>query len=70
MNQFRITEAFKWAYAVRTELGDPSDPDITQFVNEVTSHTTNLHCKKRLSYMGYCKPTSHMEQCKPTSHMG
>ena len=32
----RIIEAFKWAYAKRTEMGDPEDSDITEFVTEVT----------------------------------
>jgi len=35
-NFFRITESFKWAYALRTELGDPSDPEITEFIQQVT----------------------------------
>ncbi len=33
----RVAESFKWAYALRTELGDPSDPDITDLINEVSS---------------------------------
>lgn len=32
----RIAEAFKWAYAERTDLGDPADPEITKQVNEVS----------------------------------
>jgi gamma-glutamyltranspeptidase len=31
----RVAEAFKWAYAQRSKLGDPFDPEITTFVNEV-----------------------------------
>jgi hypothetical protein len=33
---YRVTEAFKWAYALRTELGDPYDPQITDVINEVS----------------------------------
>ena len=32
----RMTEAFKWAYAKRAKLGDPSDSDITEEIKEVT----------------------------------
>ncbi len=31
----RIAEAFKFGYAKRSEMGDPMDPAITDFVNEV-----------------------------------
>ncbi len=30
-----MVEAFKWAYAVRSRMGDPNDPAITEEVNEV-----------------------------------
>ena len=36
MKTFRITEAFKWAYALRTELGDPYDADISDIISEVS----------------------------------
>ena len=35
LQSHRMAEAFKWAYAKRAELGDPTDPDITKEVNEV-----------------------------------
>ena len=28
----RITESFKWAYAARSNLGDPFDDEITDFI--------------------------------------
>ena len=31
----RMAEAFKWAYAKRAYLGDPTDPDVTEEVNKV-----------------------------------
>jgi hypothetical protein len=39
----RVAESFKWAYALRTELGDPSDPDITDLINEVSSLKGRAH---------------------------
>jgi gamma-glutamyltranspeptidase len=33
----RVTEAFKWAYAQRTKLADPSDEDITYIIKDVSS---------------------------------
>lgn len=32
----RMAEAFKWAYAQRTKLGDPFDESITSFIDQVT----------------------------------
>ncbi|XP_023326865.1 glutathione hydrolase 1 proenzyme [Eurytemora carolleeae] len=37
----RITESFKWAYALRTELGDPSDPEITEFIQQIVKNMTS-----------------------------
>jgi len=38
----RITEAFKWAFALRTELGDPiGDDEIRAFVNSLVSNLTS-----------------------------
>ena len=39
---FRITEAFKWAFALRTELGDPlGDASIRDYVNSVVQNLTS-----------------------------
>lgn len=37
----RITEAYKWAYAQRTKLGDPYDQEIADFVHELTANLTS-----------------------------
>lgn len=38
----RITEAFKWAYALRTEIGDPiGDEDIAEYVHQVVANMTS-----------------------------
>ena len=31
----RLVEALKWAYAERTHMGDPYDPEITDFIESV-----------------------------------
>lgn len=40
----RMAEAFKWAYAQRSKLGDPADEDIEDLVQEVPkcSSSTSL----------------------------
>ena len=39
----RITEAFKWAFALRTQLGDAAgDPDIAARVEEVQCDTAHF----------------------------
>ena len=45
----------KWAYAQRTKLGDPSDPEITDIVNQVFIFkiTFQLSLINYLIYMGY-----------------
>lgn len=37
----RMVEAFKWAYAERSKLGDPADSDITDIVSEVVANLTS-----------------------------
>ena len=32
----RMAEAFKWAYAERTKLGDPTDPEISEEIRQVS----------------------------------
>ncbi len=31
----RLVEAYKWAYGAKTHLGDPADPEITDYINAV-----------------------------------
>ena len=35
----KMVEAFKWAYAGRSKLGDPSDPDITYEIKALLTIT-------------------------------
>ena len=37
----RLVESFKWAYGGRSNLGDPNDEDITDYVNEVVTNLTS-----------------------------
>ena len=41
----RLVEAFKWAYGGRSNLGDPFDKDISDFIGFVT---LTLICKSKL----------------------
>ena len=36
----RLDKSFKWAYGAISNLGDPNDDDITEFVNEVVANLT------------------------------
>jgi len=37
----RLVESFKWAYGARSNLGDPNDENITDFVNAVVANMTS-----------------------------
>eukprot|EP00094_Tigriopus_californicus_P010720 TCALIF_10339-PA protein Name:"Similar to Ggt1 Gamma-glutamyltranspeptidase 1 (Rattus norvegicus)" AED:0.13 eAED:0.13 QI:0/0.85/0.87/0.87/0.85/0.87/8/70/520 len=38
----RMAEAFKWAYAQRTKLGDPFDESITSFIDQLVTNLTSV----------------------------
>ena len=38
----RLVEAFKYAYAYRSQIGDPSDKNITKLVDHVSNQFTLL----------------------------
>ncbi|XP_075221568.1 glutathione hydrolase 1 proenzyme-like [Lycorma delicatula] len=44
----RMVEAFKYAFARRTELGDPDFVNITSFVNELTSKEYADYIRKQI----------------------
>jgi gamma-glutamyltranspeptidase/glutathione hydrolase/leukotriene-C4 hydrolase len=37
----RLAETFKWTYAHRTKLGDPGDPEITAFIDQLVANLTS-----------------------------
>ena len=37
----RVVESFKWAYGARSNLGDPNDKDITEFVENLVAEMTS-----------------------------
>jgi len=49
----RLVEAFKWAYAERTKLGDPADPvvkaDVERVVRKLTSSKWGLKTFQRIN---------------------
>lgn len=48
----RLNEAFKWAYAYRSKLGDPADPehteDINKLVNQMMHYNTTLRAFRKI----------------------
>ena len=52
----RMAEAFKWAYAKRANLGDATDPDITEEVNQVPVRyiSSIFHTTNSIDCLGCC----------------
>ena len=44
----RLVEALKWAYAERTHMGDPYDPDISDYIESVRHWNLEFQIKVSL----------------------
>ena len=54
----RLIESFKYAYAFRSQIGDPADSNITKIVNNVSDKKRETK-KKKIRYVHtYFFPTS------------
>ena len=65
----RMAEAFKWAYAERTKLGDPNDTEIREEIDKVRELLSYLVTSMIGSIFKHINWIYHNEDGNFTSHM-